>query len=66
MEIELGLKITQTRYDLASTTDVRIAKDRAGPVFSSKEHDNMFILTAYLRGKKKKKEFISFVFFWVV
>jgi hypothetical protein len=52
MEIELGLKITQTGYDLASTTNVRIAKDRAGPVFSSKEHDNMFILTAYLRGKK--------------
>ncbi|KAE8100419.1 hypothetical protein FH972_018319 [Carpinus fangiana] len=54
MEIELGLKITQTRYDLASATDVRIAKDRAGPVFSSKEHDNMFILTAYLRGFKRE------------
>lgn len=52
MEIELGLKITQTRDDLTSTADVRIAKDRAGPVFLSKEHDNMFILTAYLRGKK--------------
>ncbi|XP_062157806.1 uncharacterized protein LOC133865416 [Alnus glutinosa] len=54
MELELGLKITKTRDDLASTADVMIAKDRAGPVFLSKEHDSMFILTAYLRGFRKE------------
>lgn len=51
MELELGLKITQTRGDLTSTTDFRIAKDRAGPVFLSRENDTMFILTAHLKGQ---------------
>lgn len=51
MELELGLKITQTRGDLTSTADFRIAKDRAGPVFLSRENDTMFILTAHLKGK---------------
>ena len=51
MELELGLKITQTRGDLTSTADFRIAKDRAGPVFLSRENDTMFILTAHLKGQ---------------
>ncbi|KAF3974584.1 hypothetical protein CMV_002089 [Castanea mollissima] len=55
MELELGLKITQTRGDLTSTTDFRIAKDRAGPVFLSRENDTMFILTAHLKGFKREK-----------
>lgn len=50
MELELGLKITQTRDDVSSSTDLRIAKDGSGVVFLSRETENMFILTAHLEG----------------
>ncbi|XP_010260966.1 PREDICTED: uncharacterized protein LOC104599914 [Nelumbo nucifera] len=53
MELELGLKITRTRDDL--TSDLRITKDRAGPLFLLRETETMFILTAYLKGFKKEK-----------
>ncbi|MED6170236.1 hypothetical protein PIB30_028862 [Stylosanthes scabra] len=54
MEVELGLKITRIRYDSTSISDFQFAKDRAGPVFFSKETDVMFILTAHLKGYKKE------------
>ncbi|KAJ1424988.1 HSP20-like chaperone [Sesbania bispinosa] len=54
MEVELGLKITTTRDDTISISDFQFAKDRAGPVFLSKETDSMFTLTAHLKGYKKE------------
>ncbi|XP_061345211.1 uncharacterized protein LOC133291047 [Gastrolobium bilobum] len=54
MEVELGLKITRTRDDTTSISDFQFAKDRAGPVFLSKETDSMFFLTAHLKGYKKE------------
>ncbi|GAB4845149.1 hypothetical protein Ancab_038553 [Ancistrocladus abbreviatus] len=53
MELELGLKITKT-LDGPASTDFRLAKDRAGPVFISTETDSMFILTAHLKGFRRK------------
>ncbi|XP_021760640.1 uncharacterized protein LOC110725477 [Chenopodium quinoa] len=53
MELELDLKITTTKGDPHST-DFRIAKDRAGPVFLSRETETTFILTAHLRGFKRE------------
>lgn len=50
MELELGLKITKTRDDIASISEYQLAKDRAGPVFQSRETNTMFILTARLKG----------------
>lgn len=50
MELELGLKITKAMDDLVSMSDFRIAKDRAGSVFLSRENDDMFVLTAHLKG----------------
>ena len=50
MEVELGLKITRTRDETTSISDFQFAKDRAGPLFLSKETDGMFILTAHLKG----------------
>ena len=64
MELELGLKITQTRGDLTSTADFRIAKDRAGPVFLSRENDTMFILTAHLKGQFLSLNFTNTFFFF--
>ncbi|KAF9601594.1 hypothetical protein IFM89_020510 [Coptis chinensis] len=54
MELELGLKITKTKDDL-TTTDLRIAKDHSGILFLSREDENMFVLTAHLKGFKRKK-----------
>ncbi|KAL2949002.1 hypothetical protein AAZX31_20G154500 [Glycine max] len=54
MEVELGLKITRTRYDSTSVSDFQFAKDRSGPVFLSKETDAKLILTAHLKGYKKE------------
>ncbi|XP_030465427.2 LOW QUALITY PROTEIN: uncharacterized protein LOC115684711 [Syzygium oleosum] len=54
MELELGLKITQTQDDISSTADLRIAKDGGGIVFLSRETENMFILTAHLRGYRRE------------
>ncbi|MED6181564.1 hypothetical protein PIB30_020485 [Stylosanthes scabra] len=54
MEVELGLKITRIRDDSTSISDFQFAKDRAGPIFFSKETDVMFILTAHLKGYKKE------------
>ncbi|XP_030531508.1 uncharacterized protein LOC115741624 isoform X1 [Rhodamnia argentea] len=55
MELELGLKITQTRDDISSTADLCIAKGGGGIVFLSRETDNMFILTAHLKGYRKER-----------
>ncbi|KAK7279825.1 hypothetical protein RJT34_24883 [Clitoria ternatea] len=55
MEVELGLKITRTRDDTTSVSDFQFAKDRAGPIFLSKETDATFILTSHLKGYKKEK-----------
>ncbi|XP_011042859.1 PREDICTED: uncharacterized protein LOC105138476 [Populus euphratica] len=54
MELELGLKITRTRDDINSFTDLRIAKDHAGPLFSSRETETMFTLIGYLKGFRKE------------
>ncbi|XP_047161812.1 uncharacterized protein LOC124831777 [Vigna umbellata] len=51
MDLELGLKITKTRDDVASISEYRLAK--AGPVFQSRETNTAFILTAHLKGFKK-------------
>ncbi|XP_027923065.1 titin homolog [Vigna unguiculata] len=51
MDLELGLKITKTRDDIASISKYRLAK--AGPVFQSRETNTAFILTAHLKGYKK-------------
>ncbi|XP_021737470.1 uncharacterized protein LOC110703977, partial [Chenopodium quinoa] len=53
MELELDLKITTTKGDHHST-DFRIAKDRAGPVFLSRETETKFVLTAHLRGYRRE------------
>ncbi|GAB2274419.1 hypothetical protein Dimus_009187 [Dionaea muscipula] len=58
MEIELGLKITNTIDDLVST-DFRLAKDRAGPLFISTETDSLFILNAHLKGFRRENIKIS-------
>lgn len=52
MELELGLKITQTRHDLTSTAKFQLSKDPSDPVFTSRETETMFILTAHLKGLK--------------
>ncbi|KAG6673926.1 hypothetical protein I3842_15G015400 [Carya illinoinensis] len=54
MDVEFGLKLTKTMDDLASFADFQLGKDRAGPVFLSREDVNMFILTVHLRGFKKE------------
>ncbi|WJX14366.1 hypothetical protein P8452_04644 [Trifolium repens] len=54
MEVELGLKITRTIDDITSISDFQFAKDRAGPIFLSKEIDSTFTLTALLKGYKKE------------
>ncbi|KAL3513891.1 hypothetical protein ACH5RR_026608 [Cinchona calisaya] len=53
MELELGLKLTRVA-DEFSFIDFRFAKDRSGPVFISTETDSLFILTAHLKGYRKK------------
>ncbi|PIA41143.1 hypothetical protein AQUCO_02300146v1 [Aquilegia coerulea] len=54
MELEVGIKIIKTKENLTST-DIRIAKDRAGPVFFSRETENMFVLTVHLKGFKRER-----------
>lgn len=50
MDVELRL----TRViDQFSSAELQISKDRDGPVFVSRETDNMFILTANLSGYKR-------------
>ncbi|GAU13339.1 hypothetical protein TSUD_42930 [Trifolium subterraneum] len=58
MEVELGLKITRKIDDTTSISDFQFAKDRAGPVFLSKETDSTFTLTAHLKvsGEKEVQE----------
>ncbi|KAI3460475.1 hypothetical protein Pfo_017138 [Paulownia fortunei] len=51
MALELGVKFTRVADEF--TSDFQIAKDRAGPLFLSRESDAMFILTAYLKGYKR-------------
>lgn len=48
MELELGLKLTSVADEF--TSDFQIAKDRAAPVFVSRETDAIFLLTAHLKG----------------
>ncbi|KAL1561144.1 hypothetical protein AAHA92_03885 [Salvia divinorum] len=52
MDLELGLKLTSVADEFAS--DFRVAKDRAGPVFVSRETDTAFFLTANLKGYKRR------------
>ncbi|CAA0812898.1 HSP20-like chaperones superfamily protein [Striga hermonthica] len=52
MELELGLKLTRAADDF--TSDFQLSKDRAGPVFLSRETDDMFTLTAHLKGYKRE------------
>lgn len=47
----MALKITRTRDDVTSTSDLRITKDPFGPVFVSTENEKMFILIAHLKGR---------------
>ncbi|CAL1363088.1 unnamed protein product [Linum trigynum] len=54
MELELGLKITHTREDITSFTDLRISKDHSGPLFVSRETNSKFILIAYLKGFRRE------------
>jgi len=49
MDLELGLKITKTRDDIASISEYRLAK--AEPIFQSRETNTAFILTAHLKGQ---------------
>ncbi|XP_073124995.1 uncharacterized protein [Henckelia pumila] len=51
MELELGLKLTRVADEFSS--DFQISKDRAGPLFLSRETEAMFILTAHLNGYKR-------------
>lgn len=53
MELELGLKLARAVDDF-SPTEFKIVKDRAGPVFLSRETDFKFILTAHLKGYRKQ------------
>nr|KYP61413.1 hypothetical protein KK1_015902 [Cajanus cajan] len=53
MDVELGLKITKTKDDIASISEYRLAKDKSGPIFQSRETNNVFILTAHLKGYKR-------------
>ncbi|EYU36841.1 hypothetical protein MIMGU_mgv11b0192771mg, partial [Erythranthe guttata] len=52
MEMELGLKFTRVADEF--TSDFQLMKDRAGPLFLSRETDSMFILTAHLKGTETK------------
>ncbi|KAJ8762092.1 hypothetical protein K2173_007086 [Erythroxylum novogranatense] len=54
MELELGLKITRTRDDVTTSSDLRVTKDQSGPVFFSRETDTMFILIIHLKGFRKE------------
>ncbi|KAK4747640.1 hypothetical protein SAY87_014226 [Trapa incisa] len=59
MELELGLKITQTRDDVSSTAGLRISKGAGGVLFFSRETEAMFVLTGNLRGYRRKHIDIS-------
>ncbi|GFP80170.1 17.6 kDa class i heat shock protein 1 [Phtheirospermum japonicum] len=50
--MELGLKLTRAADDF--TSYFQISKDRAGPLFLSKETDAMYILTAHLKGYERR------------
>ncbi|XP_065882238.1 uncharacterized protein [Euphorbia lathyris] len=54
MELELGLKITRTRDDIISHSNLQINKTHAGPLFLSRETDTIFFLIAYLKGFKRE------------
>ncbi|KAJ6399102.1 hypothetical protein OIU77_019782 [Salix suchowensis] len=54
MELELGLKITHNRDDITSFTELRVAKNHAGPLFLSRETETKFILIGYLSGFRKE------------
>ncbi|XP_051150924.1 uncharacterized protein LOC127265241 [Andrographis paniculata] len=52
MELDLGIKLTRVADEF--TSDFQLTKDRAGPVFLSHETDSMFILTAHLKGYRRR------------
>ncbi|KAG8378102.1 hypothetical protein BUALT_Bualt08G0103300 [Buddleja alternifolia] len=51
MDLELGAKLTRIADEFLS--DFRVAKDRDGPLFLSRETNNLFIVTAHLKGYKR-------------
>ncbi|XP_073033193.1 uncharacterized protein [Primulina eburnea] len=51
MGLELGLKLTGVADEF--TSDFQISKDRAGPLFLSRETEAMFMLTVHLSGYKR-------------
>ncbi|KAM1348290.1 hypothetical protein ACFX13_002597 [Malus domestica] len=59
MDLELGLKITHSVDDHVSSANLRIAKDKSGPIFVSKETETMFILTAHLKGYRRERVHID-------
>ncbi|GAV59883.1 HSP20 domain-containing protein [Cephalotus follicularis] len=54
MELEVGLKMTHIKDYLTSTTDILITKDSSGPLFMSRETDNMFFLILHLKGFRRE------------
>ncbi|PIN02927.1 hypothetical protein CDL12_24557 [Handroanthus impetiginosus] len=52
MELELGLKLNRVADEFNS--DFQIGIDRSGPVFMSRETDTMFVLTAHLKGYRRR------------
>ncbi|KAJ9675567.1 hypothetical protein PVL29_024475 [Vitis rotundifolia] len=54
MEIELGLRVSRPSHDAISTS-LRITKDGSSPLFMYMETDEMFILTANLKGYTREK-----------
>ncbi|XP_073315751.1 uncharacterized protein [Primulina huaijiensis] len=51
MGLELGLKLTGVADEF--TSDFQISKDRAGPLFLSRETEAVFILSVHLNGYKR-------------
>ncbi|RVX13195.1 hypothetical protein CK203_018029 [Vitis vinifera] len=58
MEIELGLRVSRPSHDAISAS-LRITKDGPNPLFLYMETDEMFILTANLKGYPREKLKIS-------
>ncbi|KAI4321374.1 hypothetical protein MLD38_034762 [Melastoma candidum] len=53
MEQEITLKITQTRADVTSIVDLRVANVKARVVFFSNETETAYILAAHLKGYQR-------------
>ncbi|KAK6115664.1 hypothetical protein DH2020_007933 [Rehmannia glutinosa] len=50
--MELGIKLRRAADEFSS--DFQIAKDRAAPLFLSRQTDTIFVLTAHLKGYKRE------------